>query len=76
MVLQTTALQAQFFATTTAKKFTIRDAEWLVQVLFYVLLGFDSLQYSVDCPTTPALPARRVSCDLTLSREVRRPRQF
>ena len=33
---------------------------------------FDS---SVDCPTAPALPAMRVSRDLTLSREIKRPRQ-
>ena len=59
----------------TAKKFTIGDGEWLVWVLFYTLLEFDSLQFSVDCPTVPALPAWRVSRDLTLSHEVRRPRQ-
>ena len=33
----------------------------------FFFLGFDSLQFSVNCPTTPALPARRVSCDLALS---------
>ena len=35
------------------KKFTVRDSERLVQVLIYTLLGFDSLQFSVDCPTAP-----------------------
>ena len=34
----------------------------------YTLLGFDSLQFSVNCPTAPALPARRVSWNLTLLR--------
>ena len=57
------------------KKFTIGDGEQLVWVLFYMLLGFDSLQFNVDCPMAPALPARRVNCDLTLSCEVRRPRK-
>ena len=47
-----------------AKKFTVGDGERLVRVLFYTLLGFDSLQLSVDCPTAPALSARRVSRDL------------
>ena len=37
-------------------KFTIGDGERLVRGLFYMLLGFDSLQFSVDCPTVPALP--------------------
>jgi len=55
-----------------AKKFTVGDGEQFVQVLFYTLVRFDSLQF---CPTAPALPARRVSCDLMLLREVRRPRQ-
>ena len=56
------------------KKFAVGDGERLVRVLFYMLLGFDSLQFSVDCPTAPALPTRRDSHDLMLSRKVRRPR--
>ena len=48
------------------KKFTVGGGEQLVRVLFYTLLVFDSLQFSVDCPTAPALPARRVSRKLTL----------
>ena len=44
-------------------------------VIFYTLLVFDSLQLSVNYPTASAFPARRVSRDLTLSREIRRPRQ-
>ena len=59
----------------TAKNFTIGDGERLVRVFFYTLLGFDSLQFSVDCPTAPALPTRRVTCNLMLLGEVRRPRQ-
>ena len=57
------------------KKFTVGDGDRLVQVLFYMLLGFDSLQFSVDCPTAPVLPTRRVTRDLVLSCEIRRPRQ-
>ena len=49
----------------TAKKFNIGDSERLVQVIFYMLLGFDSI-----VSTT-----RRVSRDLTLLREIKRPRQ-
>ena len=37
-------------------KFTAGDGERLVRGLFYMLLGFDSHQFSVDCPTVPALP--------------------
>ena len=33
------------------KKSTIGDSEWLIQVLIYMLLGFDSFQFSVNCPT-------------------------
>jgi len=55
-----------------AKKFTVGDGERLARVLFYMLLGFDSLQF---CPTAPVLPTRRVSHELTLSRKVRRPKQ-
>ena len=44
-------------------------------MLFYTLLGFDSLQFSVDCPMAAALPARRVSRDLTLSLKVKGPTQ-
>ena len=33
------------------KKSTIGDSERLVQVLICMLLGFDSFQFSVDCPT-------------------------
>ena len=57
------------------KKFTVGDGEQLVQVLFCTLLGFDSLQFSVDCPMAPALHTRRVTRDLVLSCEIRRPRQ-
>ena len=56
------------------KKFAVEDGERLVRVLFYTLLRFDSLQLSVDCPTAPALPTRRDSCDLMLSHKVRKPR--
>ena len=42
--------------------------------LYPYILRFDSLQFSVDCPMVPAVPARRVSHDLTLLCEVRRPR--
>ena len=52
-----------------AKKFNIG---FNVRGIFYTLLGFDS---SVDCPTAPAVPTRMVSCDLTLLREIKRPRQ-
>ena len=58
-----------------SKTFAVGGSERLVRVFFYTLLGFDSLQFSVDCPTAPALPARRDSRDLMLSCEVRRPRQ-
>ena len=59
------------------KKFKVGDCERLVQVLFYMLLGLDNLQFSVDCPiaTVTVLPTRRVSHNLALSREVRRPMQ-
>ena len=57
------------------KKFTVGDGDRLVQVLFYMLLGFDSLQFIVDCPTAPVLPTRRVTRDLVLSCEIRRLRQ-
>ena len=50
----------------TAKMITIGDGERLVRMLFYTLLQLDSLQFSVDYPTAPALPVRRVSRDLTL----------
>ena len=33
------------------KKFTVGDSERLVRVLIYMLLGFDSFQFSVNCPT-------------------------
>ena len=55
------------------KRFTtVGDGEWLIRVLFYMLLGFHSLQF---CPTASAFPARRVSHDFTLSLKVRGPRQ-
>ena len=58
------------------KRFKVGDGEWLVRVIFfYTLLVFDSLQFSVNYPTASVLPARRVSRDLTLSREIRRSRQ-
>ena len=56
------------------KIFAVGDGEQLVRVLFYTLLGFDSLQFSVDCPTVPAPSRKRESRDLMLSRELRRPR--
>ena len=33
------------------KTFTVGDSERLVQVLIYMLLRFDSFQFSVNCPT-------------------------
>ena len=48
-----------------AKMFTIGDGERLVRVLFYTLLELDSLQFSVNCPTAPALPVRMVTRDLS-----------
>ena len=42
----------------TAKRLLVGDGEELVRVLFYTLLGFDSLQFSVNCPTAPA-PSRK-----------------
>jgi len=50
-----------------AKIFTTGHCERLAQVLFYMLLEFDNLQFSVDCHTAPVLPVRRVSRNLTLS---------
>ena len=66
--------QNALFTTTTAKKFTAEDGEQFVGVPFYTFLGFESLQFSVDCPTAPVLPAR--SRNFTLSHEVRRLRQL
>ena len=40
------------------KTFAVEDSERLVRVLFYMLLRFDSLQLSFDCPTAPALCAK------------------
>ena len=50
----------------------LQTVSGFIWVLYYMLLGIDSLQF---CPTAPALPARRVSHNLTLLCEVRRPRQ-
>ena len=58
-----------------SKMFTVGDGERLVWVLFYTLLRFGSLQFSVNCPKAPALPAKRDSHDFVLSCKVRRPRQ-
>ena len=58
------------FKAISLKKYT-DYAEESAHALCRFFLGFDGLQFSVDCPTAPALPARRVSRDLTLSREVR-----
>ena len=59
--------QNALFAVTMAKTFTVGDGERLVQVLFYMLLRFDNLQFSVDCPMAPVHPTRRVSDNLTHS---------
>ena len=44
------------------KKFTVGDGERIVRVLFYMLLVFDSLQFSVDCPTAPARRVAVILC--------------
>ena len=57
------------------KKFTVGDGERLVRVLFYTLLRFDSLQFSVDCPTAPASRVAVILCFRAKSEVLGKPAQ-
>ena len=51
--------QNALFTTTTAKTFTAEDGEQFVGVPFYTFLGFESLQFSVDCPINSSCASRK-----------------
>ena len=60
--------QNVLFAVTMAKMFTVGDGEQLVQVLLYMLLGFDNLQFVSTAPWLLWIPQGGLAIILRIER--------